>query len=97
MDAQYRRAGVGTRLLTALERIAWEAAMRKVILTVSRANEGARAFYKRHGYTRDVTSPDEEEYPDLPYMILSKPWTGNPARSRAVCSRSGERAQHPSA
>lgn len=59
-------------MLTALETLAWNARMRKVILTVFLSNTAARAFYTRCGYTIDPTSPDSDDDEAAPYVLLSK-------------------------
>ncbi|WFD05280.1 hypothetical protein MVES1_000609 [Malassezia vespertilionis] len=49
-------------LLHALESIAWQTCMRKVMLTVFKANKEAREFYHNQRYILDTTSPDNDEY-----------------------------------
>ena len=80
---------VGTRLLTTLEGLAWQAHMRKVVLTVFSANTQAQAFYERNGYLIDATSPAAGDA--IHYMILCKPHPD----MRAQTVDSGERAEDP--
>ena len=46
-----RGNGIGTKLLKSAESEFLRAGCTNVALQLSRANEGARAFYHRHGYT----------------------------------------------
>jgi RimJ/RimL family protein N-acetyltransferase len=56
----YRRLGYGSGALEALERQAREVGMERVILHVFGHNEGARALYRKMGYTeRNVTMVKE--------------------------------------
>jgi len=78
---QSRGLGLGKLLTNALSDIGSRWRMKKVILTVFKANSAAFAFYKSLGFDLDPSSPrlvendgwqDEDElYCD--YVILSKP------------------------
>lgn len=71
----HQKKGLGRWLMAALERVAMRGGMCKVVLTVFIANGGARRFYRRHGYTTDETSPEEDEGEGTgahAYVILSK-------------------------
>ncbi|MCU4799624.1 GNAT family N-acetyltransferase [Halobacteria archaeon HArc-gm2] len=46
----HRRRGIGTRLLAAAEERLADNGVDRVALNVMAANEGARRFYRRHGY-----------------------------------------------
>lgn len=59
-------------MMAMLEHIAVHAAMRKVMLTAFTDNAAALAFYARHGYARDASSPTEHDERVLRYVILSK-------------------------
>lgn len=50
VDGVHRGRGIGAMLLAAAEREASRAGCTNISLQVSRGNEGARAFYRRHGY-----------------------------------------------
>ena len=49
-SSSHRRLGIGSKLMTALERKAWEMESRCVFLHVAHDNVGARRFYERLGY-----------------------------------------------
>ncbi|KAG1755212.1 acyl-CoA N-acyltransferase [Suillus paluster] len=75
-----RRLGVGKLLTSALLDIGSQWGMKKVMLTVFKANNAALAFYKFLGFDLDPSSPglaeddgwqDEDEL-DYDYVILSK-------------------------
>lgn len=51
VDPAYRGEGRGSALLEAAERRLFEAGFDRVTLEVLAANDGARRFYERHGYT----------------------------------------------
>lgn len=72
VDAKHRGHGLGSWLLHALEILAWQTSMHKVVLTVFKNNTPARRFYTKCGYSFDATSPSDD--PSDPYraVILSK-------------------------
>lgn len=53
-----RGKGLGEVLMGAMEGFGRKAGMRKGMLTVFMENEGARRFYERIGYFRDVNTPE---------------------------------------
>jgi len=59
--AASRRMGLGKALLQAMECIGRKLNMRKVMLTILKANLGALRFYSSIGYLEDPTSPDYRE------------------------------------
>lgn len=65
-----QRQGLGKHMMLALERCANQWKMEKVVLTVLKNNENAKAFFKVIGYNLDDSSPDILEKAD--YEILSK-------------------------
>ena len=74
---EVRGSGLGKMLMGIVYEVGKRAGMEKVMLTVFVANEGARGFYDRLGYTLDEFSPQPRKlrngtlkHPD--YMILSK-------------------------
>ena len=73
---EVRRKGLGKFLMQILELMAVRAKMKKVILTVFKANEKAVDFFTRKmKYTVDDTSPQfqDEDYENYDYEIYSKP------------------------
>lgn len=66
--ANFRKQGIGQRLMSLVEHIARFNEMDKVLLTVFKSNNSAMDFYKnRLGYLEDESSPNDEDY-----VILSK-------------------------
>lgn len=59
-------------MLQVLELLAFRAGLTKVILTVFKHNEAARAFFRSCSYTLDETSPEETLLDSYDYEILSK-------------------------
>ncbi|KDQ09251.1 hypothetical protein BOTBODRAFT_531168 [Botryobasidium botryosum FD-172 SS1] len=83
----YRKLGLGRVLIRDLEAIGIRWQMKKIMLTVLKANQGAILFYDKMGFNLDPISPDfvdptstgnneEEEWvdedEDCDYKILSK-------------------------
>ncbi|GAA6059094.1 hypothetical protein JCM10212_002065 [Sporobolomyces blumeae] len=66
-----RGRGHGKLLMDCLERIADETRMVKTILTVFKANDAARTFYRGIGFSLDEIDPSRFEE-DVDYEILSK-------------------------
>jgi len=56
VDADYERLGVATRLLRAAEEWAAEHDCERLTLQTGAANDGARAFYKAHGFVAEDIS-----------------------------------------
>ncbi len=50
VDPDFRRLGLASQLLGAMERRAAEESAEAIFLEVRRGNEGARALYERDGY-----------------------------------------------
>ncbi len=48
-----RRFGVASELIHALDVICWENQIQIIMLDVRVSNDGARAFYEKHGFTQD--------------------------------------------
>lgn len=72
MAAPYRRLKLGSWLLSLLEAVAWQASMRKVMLTVFKQNIDARAFYTKCSYHLDATSPTDDPSDEYRCVIMSK-------------------------
>ena len=64
--------GLGKFAMALAERLASAHAMRRLMLTVLKANARAHEFYKRLGYTVDESSPSRCGQLDTTYEILSK-------------------------
>ncbi len=71
-EPECRRKGLGRFMLQVLELLAFRAGLTKVILTVFKHNEAARAFFRSCSYTLDETSPEETLLDSYDYEILSK-------------------------
>ncbi|XP_006567972.1 N-alpha-acetyltransferase 40 [Apis mellifera] len=70
LEYTIRRKGLGHFMMFALESMASENKMRKVILTVFKHNPSAMHFFYSLGYKIDKTSPPASD--QLDYIILSK-------------------------
>ncbi len=63
---EYRRQGVGRRLLLELEGLCEDNGIEKLLLEVRESNEAARAFYEEYGFVKDgirrnyYTEPSED-------------------------------------
>lgn len=79
LNEDVRRKGLGKFLMQILELMAVRAKMKKVILTVFKANDKAVEFFtKKMKYTVDETSPQfqDEDFENYDYEIYSKPLMG---------------------
>jgi ribosomal protein S18 acetylase RimI-like enzyme len=72
IESNYRRYGIGRKLMGVVEAIAAKEEMSKVVLTVFKANQDAMKFYETLGYAIDETSPPDEDY-----TILSRAMRSN--------------------
>ena len=74
LTEEVRRKGLGKFLIQILELIAMKAKMKKVVLTVFKANTRAVNFFTKMKYTIDDTSPqyDDEDIENYDYEIYSK-------------------------
>ena len=77
LGEKLRGDGLGTRLMQLVEGAGRNAGMEKAMLTVYKANEGARKFYGKLGYTVDEFSPEPKRLrsgvvKECDYEILSK-------------------------
>ncbi|EMC94892.1 hypothetical protein BAUCODRAFT_45698, partial [Baudoinia panamericana UAMH 10762] len=76
LAGQLRKLGLGSHLLSLAENIAERVGVKKVMLTCFLSNTKAHTFYLKHGYAKDVSSPDDRRTrngiskPD--YVIMSK-------------------------
>ncbi|PYY03292.1 MAG: hypothetical protein DMG64_08395 [Acidobacteria bacterium] len=72
VDASARRAGLGTRLMRALEEAFVALGCRSILLEVAVNNHSALAFYKKHGYS--VLKTLRRYYPGgLDGLLMAKP------------------------
>lgn len=73
LEPEVQRKGLGQAMMRLLELIAVKQGMERVMLTVFRNNEAAKAMYAKMGYTEDEISPgyDNKSKADK-YIILSK-------------------------
>ncbi|KAL7443569.1 hypothetical protein ACHAXH_005737 [Discostella pseudostelligera] len=77
INQSHQKLGLGSRLLSLVEIISRRLQMKKLMLTVFRANINAMAFYDRRGYSIDQCSPSNHPATgggdnDCDYEILSK-------------------------
>ncbi|XP_054011071.1 N-alpha-acetyltransferase 40 isoform X1 [Hylaeus anthracinus] len=70
LESEIRRKGLGHFIMSALESMALESKMRKVVVTVFKHNPSAMQFFYSLGYKLDKTSPSVSN--QLHYIILSK-------------------------
>ncbi|XP_076234450.1 N-alpha-acetyltransferase 40 [Calliopsis andreniformis] len=70
LESIVRRKGLGHFMMSALESMALENKMHKVVLTVFKHNPSAMQFFYSLGYKLDKTSPPISD--QLHYVILSK-------------------------
>ncbi len=68
---EYRRAGIGARLLDAAERRAADLGFTRVRLNVRLILDNLRAYYESHGYT-PVAYLTHEGYPGPTYVQMEK-------------------------
>ncbi|XP_033345088.1 N-alpha-acetyltransferase 40 isoform X2 [Bombus vosnesenskii] len=69
LESTVRRKGLGHFMMSALEAMASENKMRKVVLTVLKLNPSAMQFFYSLGYKMDKTSPPASD--QLDYIILN--------------------------
>lgn len=76
LSEKLRKTGLGSHLMHLAERIATSIGLEKVMLTCFLSNEKALEFYRRHGYEKDICSPDDrrtrKKVVKVDYMIMSK-------------------------
>lgn len=77
LQERYQGKGLGKCLMRLMEDIGKKAGVKKAMLTVFRANEAARGFYKTLGYEEDAFSPRPKRLrggvvKESDYIILSK-------------------------
>uniref|UniRef100_A0A7G3AM73 N-alpha-acetyltransferase 40 n=1 Tax=Lutzomyia longipalpis TaxID=7200 RepID=A0A7G3AM73_LUTLO len=70
LEESARRKGLGSHMMSILEKAAAHWRMEKIVLTVLKNNPSGMDFFRKIGYTTDETSPGREE--NQPYEILSR-------------------------
>jgi ribosomal-protein-alanine N-acetyltransferase len=61
VDPDNRRNGYGSKLLEAVSQAQRQDGCERLVLTVRAVDDGAREFYKRHGFEQEVRLDDEYE------------------------------------
>lgn len=69
---EYRRQGVGSRLLQKLESLCQERHIHKLLLDVRESNDGARSFYKEKGFVEDGIRQSFYEKPKENAVLMSR-------------------------
>jgi len=70
VETERRSIGLGKLLMETLEKIATQANLPLVVLTVFKFNQPSLSFFNNLGYDVDETSPGDDEFKD--YVIMSK-------------------------
>lgn len=80
-----RGLGLGAHLMHAVESIAKNIGVAKVMLTCFLSNKNALGFYESHGYGKDVCSPEDRKTRNkvvkVDYVIMSKLVEGGEGKS----------------
>ena len=73
IDSDYQRKGLGKFMMQVLEILAIKAEMRKIMVSVLKHNPGASSFFKKTmKYDIDENCPDDNEFEQYDYEILSR-------------------------
>lgn len=67
-----RRFGIASELIHALDVICWENQIQIIMLDVRVSNEGARAFYEKHGFTQDGIRENYYKNPIEDAILMSR-------------------------
>ena len=67
-----RRFGIASELIHALDVICWENQIQIIMLDVRVSNDGARAFYEKHGFTQDGIREDYYKNPIEDAILMSR-------------------------
>ncbi len=67
-----RRFGVASELIHALDVICWENQIQIIMLDVRVSNDGARAFYEKHGFTQDGIRENYYKNPIEDAILMSR-------------------------
>lgn len=67
-----RRFGIASELIHALDVICWENQIQIIMLDVRVSNDGARAFYEKHGFTQDGIRGNYYKNPIEDAILMSR-------------------------
>ena len=67
-----RRFGIASELIHALDVICWENQIQIIMLDVRVSNDGARAFYEKHGFTQDGIRENYYRNPIEDAILMSR-------------------------
>ena len=67
-----RRFGIASELIHALDVICWETQRQIIMLDVRVSNDGARAFYEKHGFTQDGIRENYYKNPIEDAILMSR-------------------------
>lgn len=67
-----RRFGIASELIHALDVICWENQIQIIVLDVRVSNDGARAFYEKHGFTQDGIRENYYKNPIEDAILMSR-------------------------
>ena len=67
-----RRFGIASELIHALDVICWENQIQIIMLDVRVSNDGARAFYEKHGFTQDGIRENYYKNPIEDAILMSR-------------------------
>lgn len=67
-----RRFGIASELIHALDVICWENQIHIIMLDVRVSNDGARAFYEKHGFTQDGIRENYYKNPIEDAILMSR-------------------------
>ena len=67
-----RRFGIASELIHALDVICWENQIQIIMLDVRVSNDGARAFYEKHGFTQDEIRENYYKNPIEDAILMSR-------------------------
>ena len=71
VSSKYRKHGIGNHLVTAMQRVAKEKNLERMILEVRATNEPALSLYKRKGFTELGIRKNFYEKPTEDAIIMS--------------------------
>lgn len=67
-----RRFGIASELIHAVDVICWENQIQIIMLDVRVSNDGARAFYEKHGFTQDGIRENYYKNPIEDAILMSR-------------------------
>lgn len=72
VEQNFRRQGVGRKLLDQVEMLCKEKGIAKLLLDVRQSNAAARSFYENYGFDEDGIRKDFYELPKESAILMSK-------------------------